>query len=317
MSDLIFVALSTFAAGDLSPLKRLEASGLPFRLHQTGKRITPEELARDGAGAAVIVAGVESYDDGMMERLPALRCISRCGVGVDAIDLAAARQRGITVANTPTVPTQAVAELALAMFLSLSRNLRPQANLMQRRRWERLPAHLLAGRTVGLFGFGRIGRRVAELCRTFGARLLACDPFAEREAAQLAGVELVDREQLLRTADIISLHASRDPAQPVLIGAAELAMIKRGTILVNLARGGMVDEAALVEALRTGQVGGAGLDVFQDEPYQGSLCDFEQVLLTPHSATMPLETRVAMELECVEHAIQYLLGTLPAEAKVV
>jgi D-3-phosphoglycerate dehydrogenase len=317
MNDLIFVALSTFAEDDRRPLDQLEASGHPFRLHLTGKRITTAELLRDGTDAAVILAGVEPYDSATLAQLPALRCISRCGVGVDAIDLAAARQRGVAVANTPGIPTEAVAELALAMFLALSRNLRLQANLMQARRWERTTAHLLAGRTVGLIGLGRIGQRVAQLCCAFNAQVLAYDLLADAALARGLSVVLVAKEQLLREADIVSLHASRSAEQPVLIGTAELAVMKRGAILVNLARGEMVDESALVEALRSGQLAGAGLDVFGAEPYQGPLCDFEQVILTPHSATLTVETRAAMELQCVENALQFLAGNLAGERRVI
>jgi D-3-phosphoglycerate dehydrogenase / 2-oxoglutarate reductase len=317
MKDLIFVALSTFAVDDRRPLDRLEASGHPFRIHSTGKRIMTAELLRDGVDASVILAGVEPYDSATLAKLPALRCISRCGVGVDAIDLDAARAWGVAVANTPNIPTEAVAELALTMNLALSRNLRQQANLMQAQRWERMTAHLLAGKTVGLIGLGRIGQRVAQLCLAFHAQVLACDPLVDVDLVRSLGITLVPREQLLREADIVSLHASRNVEQPVLIGGAELAVMKRGTILVNLARGEMVDEGALVEALRSGQLAGAGLDVFGTEPYHGPLCDFEQVILTPHSATLTVETRAAMELQCVENALQFLAGDLAGERRVL
>ena len=317
MSDLILVSLSTFAAIDKRPLSMLEESGCRFRIHASGKRITREELIQEGPDAAVIVAGVESYDAATLARLPALRCISRCGVGVDAIDLAAARERGIVVTNTPTIPTEAVAELALSMFLSLSRNLRPQANLMGARRWERLNAHLLAGRTVGLLGLGRIGRRVAELCRAFNTKVVAHDPQGDPVVAEALGVALVGKKELLDQADIVSLHASSGGAEEVLIGAPELKLMKPEAVLVNLARGGMVDEAALVEALRTGELAGAGLDVFGEEPYRGPLCDFDQVILTPHSATSTLETRAAMEAQCVENALAFLSSSVAQERRVI
>jgi len=317
MTDLIFVALSTFAENDKRPLQRLEAAGYPLRIHSTGKRITTVELLREGADSSVILAGVEPYDSAILAQLPALRCISRCGVGVDAIDLPVAKQRGVAVANTPGIPTEAVAELALAMFLALNRNLRLQANLMQARRWERTSAHLLEGRTVGLIGLGRIGQRVAQLCSAFNARVLACDPLAEEPLTRSMGITLVSRERLLREADIVSLHASRNTEQPVLIGTEELSLMKRGAILVNLARGEMVDEGALVQALQSGQLAGAGLDVFDAEPYRGPLCDFEQVILTPHSATLTLETRAAMEIQCVENALQFLAGNLTGDRRVI
>jgi D-3-phosphoglycerate dehydrogenase len=238
-------------------------------------------------------------------------------VGVDAIDLVAAKRLGKAVANTPGIPTDAVAELALSMFLALSRNLHAQANLMQARRWERLPAHLLAGRTVGLIGLGSIGKRVAKLCLSFNAKVIACDPQADAEAVCALGISLVTKEDLLREADIVSLHASKSPGQAVLIGAKEMSVMKRGSILVNLARGEMVDEHALFNALNSGQLSGAGLDVFNAEPYTGPLCDLEHVILTPHSATNTLETRVAMELMCVENAIQFLGGRLSEKCRVI
>lgn len=317
MNDLIYIALSTFAVDDRRPLDLLEASGYPYRIHSTGKRITTAELLRDGKDAAVILAGVESYSSETLAQLPALRCISRCGVGVDAINLEAAQQGGIAVANTPGIPTDAVAELALALFLALGRNLHVQANLMQARRWERVTAHLLSGRTVGLIGLGNIGQRVAQLCLAFNARVLAYDPLANAVMARDLGVSLVTKEQLLRESDIVSLHASKSAAQSVLIGAAELSVMKRGAVLVNLARGDMVDEAALVNALNSGQLSGAGLDVFGAEPYTGTLCDFEQVILTPHSATNTIETRSAMELQCVENALRFLGGNLARECHVI
>jgi len=317
MSHLIFVSLSTFAAVDKTPLSMLERSGHPFQIHTSGKRITREELVRDAPEATVIVAGVESYDEEIQIQLPKLRCISRCGVGVDSIDLSEAKRRGITVMNTPHIPTQAVAELAIAMFLSLSRNLRPQANLMGEHHWQRLSAHLLAKRTIGLLGLGRIGRRVAELCRAFDAQVIAHDPKGDLEVARTLGVRLVGKEELLAQADIISLHASSGGPESILISESELTAMKQGALLVNLARGGMVDEAALVEALASGHLSGAGLDVFSEEPYMGPLCDFEQVILTPHSATNTIETRAAMESQSVENALAFLDRAMDPERRVL
>ena len=316
MTELVLVALSSFATDDSRPLELLKASGYPFRIHSTGKRITNDELLRDGADATVILAGVESYDAATLAALPALRCISRLGVGVDAIDLAAARARGISVTNTPTIPATAVAELALSLFLALSRNLRPQANLMQAKRWERLQAHLLGGRTVGLIGFGRIGQRVAKLCQAFDAKVIAHDPLGDA-AAKTLGVSLVGIDELLAESDIVSLHASGSTDRRAIIGAPELSRMRKGAVLVNLARGEMVEESALVEALRSGHISSFGADVFSAEPYRGPLCDFDQVILTPHSATLTVETRSAMEMQCVENALAFFSGSVPADRRVV
>jgi D-3-phosphoglycerate dehydrogenase len=210
-----------------------------------------------------------------------------------------------------------VAELSLAMFHALGRNLHMQANVMHARKWERMTAHLLSGRTVGLIGLGSIGRQVARLCLVFKAKVLAYDPQVDVSVARDLGISMVTKEQLLRDADIVSLHASKSSGQVHLIGAQELNAMKRGSILVNLARGEMVDESALVAALKSGHLSGAGLDVFGTEPYAGPLCDFDQVILTPHSATNTIETRSAMELQCVENALRFLSGNLASECHVI
>ena len=263
---------------------------MPFSVNTSGKRITTAELVAQAADATVAIAGVEPYDASVLAQLPKLRCISRCGAGTDSIDLGEARRRGIAVLNTPDVPTEAVAELAMAMILSLARRLRQQANLMGRREWRRLEGHLLAGRRVGLVGLGRIGRRVVELLQPFRAAVAAADPGADRVWADAHGVALITLDELLATSDVVSLHAARSGAHPLRLGAGELARMKAGAVLVNLARGGMVDEAALHEALTSGRLAGAGLDVYSEEPYRGALCDLENVVLTPHDATLTVET---------------------------
>jgi D-3-phosphoglycerate dehydrogenase len=311
----ILIALSTFAEFDTKPLDLLKNSGIAYDVHSTGKRITREELLANAKNATVIVAGVEPYDAALLSALPNLKCISRCGVGVDSIDLDAARERKITVLNTPDVPSVAVAELALSLYLSLSRNLRLQANSMGNKKWERFEGHLLSGKTIGIIGFGRIGRKIAAFCKPFNVKLLVCDPFLTEESIADTGATLLDKETLLRTANIISIHASK--SNSLIIEAGDYTKMKKGAILVNLSRGGMIDEAGLVNALQSKHLAAAGLDVFDQEPYAGPLCDFENVILTPHSATAPVETRVAMETECVDNAIRFIKGTIGENEKVV
>jgi D-3-phosphoglycerate dehydrogenase len=315
--DLIFVALSTFAAYDPSLTDKLAVSGFAYRIHSSGKRITRDELLANATDAAVIIAGVETYDEAIFDALPKLKCIVRLGVGVDAIDLAAAKKRNITILNTPDIPTTAVAELAVAMYLSLSRNLRSQANKMSERKWERLEAHLLSGKTLGIIGFGRIGKKIASFCRPFGVKILVCDPFINKESTVSTGIELVDKNTLLNRADIVSIHASRSGDAGMIIEGADYAKMKKGAILVNLSRGGMIDEKGLVKALQDKHLAGAGLDVFAEEPYKGPLCDMENVILTPHSATLTIETRNEMEEACIDKACRFLLGTVSQNEKVI
>lgn len=314
---MIYVTLSSFVEYDQQPLELLKASGLPFKIHDTGKRITTAELIAGGQEATAVVAGVEPYDRATLEQLPRLRCISRCGVGVDAIDLPAAAARNIAVLNTPDAPAAAVAELAVTMMLSLSRNLPRQAVAAHGRQWTRLQAHLLGARRVGIIGLGRIGKRVATLVRAFGADVWAADPVADRDWCAAHGVRIATLEEILDGCDIVSIHAARSTGAPMRLGEAELRRMRHGAILINLGRGDMVDDAALHAALRDGHLFGAGLDVYPAEPYAGALCVLDNVILTPHAATLTVETRAQMETECVRKAIAFLAGTLPAADRVI
>jgi D-3-phosphoglycerate dehydrogenase len=305
---MIVVTLSTFAEYDDEPMRLLRESGVPFRIHDTGKRITTAELLALGHDAQVLVAGVEPYDRATLDALPALRCISRCGVGIDAIDLEAAREKGITVLNTPDPPINAVAELALSMMLSLSRNLPRQAAAARAHQWTRLEAHLLGARRVGIIGLGRIGRRVAQLVRGFGSEVWGADPVPDAAWCALHGVRVAPIDELLERCDVVSIHAARSAAAPLRLDAAAIARMRKGAILINLGRGDMVDEIALHDALVSGHLFGAGLDVYAKEPYDGPLCALDSVVLTPHAATLTVETRSAMERECVTNALAFLRG---------
>ncbi|HUR91683.1 MAG TPA: phosphoglycerate dehydrogenase [Gemmatimonadaceae bacterium] len=316
MSDKIFVALSTFAERDKSPLDRLASSGHPYRLYGKGKRITPADLLAEAGDASVIIASVEPYDAATLAALPELRCISRCGAGVDSIDLDAARARGVAVLNTPDAPTAAVAESAITMFLALAKNLPLQSSLMRARRWERVETHLLGARTVGIVGLGRIGRRVAELCRAFGTEVIGYDPRPDPAWHERHKVRLVGIDELVATSDIVSLHAARSAESPFVLTVEVLARMKPGAAVVNLARGGMVDEDALARALESGHISGAALDVFSEEPYAGPLCDFPNVILTPHSAALAVETRAQMEMQAVENALRFLDGLVREDERV-
>ena len=315
--DSIFVALSTFGEFDTSVIDSLSSAGFPVTIHPSGKRITKYEILVNATNATVIIAGVETYDKEVLDNLPKLKCIVRCGAGVDAVDLLTAKEKQITVLNTPDIPSLAVAEMALSLFLSLSRNLRPQANRMGERKWERVEAHLLSGKTIGIIGFGRIGRKIAEFLKPFDVNILVCDPYINNESLLDNTVLLVDKDTLISQADIISIHASKVESTEVIIAYDDFSKMKKGAILVNLSRGGMIDEQGLIDALESGHLSGAGLDVFSKEPYIGPLCDLENVILTPHSATLTVETRIAMEQECVDKALRFLSNQLILNEKVI
>lgn len=302
----ILVTLSTFGVDSDEPLRLLRESGFTFRTNPYGRRMEPDEIVKLGRNSRGLVAGVEMYSAATLAQLPKLRCISRTGVGIDNIDLSETKGRGIAVLNTPDEPTIAVAELTLAMILALLRQL-PKVDWMTRKyKWQRVTGHLLAGKTVGIVGLGRIGRKVAELVQAFGAIVIGVEPYPEEEWVTTRRVGLVDLAALLGRADIVSIHAATSSEHPLHLSAVELAQMKQGAWLINMARGDMVDDVALNAALESGHLKGAGIDVFPEEPYRGPLCDNDRVILSPHQATLTVETRVAMECRAVENLLRFL-----------
>ena len=304
----VLVTLSTFAAHSKVPLKLLEQSGLTFQINPLGRRMKPEEVVGLGRDCRGLVAGVEEYSAKTLSQLPRLRCISRCGAGIDNIDLDAARQREIEILNTPDEPCAAVAELTLALMLALLREL-PKVNLlMHERQWKRVPGRLLKGKTVAVVGLGRIGQRVTQLLQALGVKVVGVDPKLDRAWADARGIELLPLEAALKRAEIVSIHASSSEEHPLCFGTQELGRMKPGTWLINTARGDLLDDRALDEALRSGHLSGAGLDVYFEEPYDGPLCSNDRVILSPHQATLTVETRVAMETRAVENLLNCLKG---------
>lgn len=302
----ILVTLSTFSVDSDEPLRLLQKSGFTFRTNPYGRRMEPEEVVELGRKSRGLVAGVERYTADTLSRLPNLQCISRSGSGIDNIDLVEAERRGIGVLNTADEPTAAVAELTLAIMLALLRQFPRLDLLMHERKWERLTGHLLAGKMVGIIGLGRVGRRVIELVQAFDAIAVGTDPYPDSEWAHAHDVQLLELPELLARVDIVTIHASASREHQLRLGAAELAKMKQGAWLINMARGDMVDDVALNEVLVSGRLSGAGLDVFPEEPYRGCLCDNNRVVLSPHQATLTVETRTSMETRAVKNLVQYL-----------
>ncbi len=303
----IYVALSTFAQQSPQPLELLKASGYPFAVNTSGVRLSQERLVEQAHDFDGIVAGLETYDAKVLGALPRLKCISRCGAGVDNVDLPLARRKGIAVLNTPDVVIQPVAELTIAMIFDLLRRLTAHTLLMRQRKWERLVGWQLAGKRVGIIGLGRIGRKVAELLKKLDATVCGYDIDPDRAWAETQGITLVGIEELLGQCDILTLHFSASSRQPLCLNVRDLGRMKKGSFLVNVARGTAVDEQALVEALKSGHLAGAALDVYSSEPYAGPLCGMPNVILTPHVATLTYESRSAMEIEATQNILDFFI----------
>jgi D-3-phosphoglycerate dehydrogenase len=306
MKGKIFVSLSTFAEYGDGPLRLLEESGFPYSLNPLGRRLTRDDLIEMGRDCEGVIAGIEPYDTYIFDNMPELRCISRCGVGIDNIDLVKAKECGVTVLNTPDVVIQPVVELTTAMIFDLMRKLSYHSGLMHGRTWRKTAGNLLVGKTVGILGLGRIGKRVAEVMLSLGTKVYGTDISPDLRWAEALDVKIVPLGELLRVSDILTLHLSTAKGTKLQLGESELRSMKKGAVIVNTARGQYISETALCNVLKDGHLEGAALDVFQEEPYTGKLCELENVILTPHVATLTRESRVQMELQATRNLLAFL-----------
>ena len=305
MNHKIFVALSTFSEFSEAPLNLLKESGCIFNINPLGRRLVRDEIIEMGKESVGIIAGVEPYDEYVLDRLPNLLCISRCGVGIDSISLEKANKRGIEIRNTPNVVIQPVVELTVAMIFDLLRKLSYLTNLLRMKRWERKAGHLLKGQKVGILGLGRIGKKLAEVMTGLETEVYGTDLFPDMQWAEKWKVKIVPLNELLRISDILSVNLSLVKGNTIKLGGDEFRKMKEGSIIVNTSRGQFIDESALYNALKSGHLNGAALDVFTEEPYMGRLCELDNVVLTPHVATLTKESRIEMELEAVQNLIDF------------
>jgi D-3-phosphoglycerate dehydrogenase len=234
-----------------------------------------------------------------------LKVICRVGTGTDNVDYDAAKRHGIDVFNTPDAPTEAVAELTVGGILAVLRHIHVMHAAVRSGCWQKTMGGLLQGRTIGIVGLGRIGRRVAELLEPYHVILLAADPYPDKSWASSHRVEVLSLPELLSVSDIVTLHAAAPKTITPLIGSDEFALMKRGSVLINTARGSLVDEDALCAALTSGVLSAAYLDVFRTEPYCGRLAELPNVLLTAHAGTYTRETRQEMEMEAVRLLLKW------------
>ncbi|MFQ6757703.1 MAG: hydroxyacid dehydrogenase [Deltaproteobacteria bacterium] len=298
MSYKILLGPSSFGETDKAPFFKLQEAGYEVVDNPFKRKLTKQELfdllTPDVIG---IIAGLEPLDREVLSRSK-LKVVSRVGSGISNVDLEAAEELGIIVRSTPYGPTEAAAELTLGALLSLLRKIPRMDQALHAGRWEKRIGTQLEGKTVAIIGYGRIGKRVAELLAPFHVRLLVVDPNLEQSAVGAA--ELMSLDEALPWADIITLHSS---GEACLLGEQEFRRMKQGAFLLNVARGGLVAEEALVEALDDGKVAGAWIDTFGMEPYKGPLCGRENVVLTPHVGSYTLECRQGMENEAVENLL--------------
>jgi len=300
MTYRVAIGPSSFAATEKKPLEILERAGIEVVANPFGRRLTEAEIMAHLQGVDGLIAGLEPLNRRVLTSFSQLRVIARVGIGMDNVDLEAARELNIKVSNTPDEPAQAVAEMTLTALLALCRGLVSANTAMHTGKWQKAVGTGLIGTRVLLIGYGRIGRRVGELLGICGAVVFVADPFLS--PGRLKNSErLVSLEEGLSEVSVVSLHAS---GNEVILGENEFRKMRDGVMILNAARGELVDEDALIKALENGKVKNAWFDVFPQEPYAGRLCEFEQVLLTPHISTYTRQCRLNMEMAAVKNLLR-------------
>ncbi|HET8643273.1 MAG TPA: phosphoglycerate dehydrogenase [Pseudonocardiaceae bacterium] len=266
---------------------------------------------------ALLVRSATRVDAELLGHAPRLKVVARAGVGLDNVDVDAATAAGVMVVNAPTSNIVSAAEHAVALLLAVARRVPAADASLRAGQWRRsaFSGIELAGKVVGVLGLGRIGQLFAQRLAAFGTKLIAYDPYVSPARATQLGIELVDLDELFARADIISIHLPKTPETRGLIGARELAKAKPGLLIINAARGGLVDEQALAAAIRDGQVAGAGIDVFETEPTTSSpLFDLPQVVVTPHLGASTAEAQDRAGTDVARSVLLALRGEFVPDA---
>jgi len=296
-------------------LEILRAAGMEIHLLSADERPRLHEIVADFD--ALVVRSMTQVDRSLLEAGRQLKVVGRAGIGVDNVDVAAATERGILVVNAPTANLVSATEHTFALLLALARNVTAANVSLAAGEWNRKQflGCELHGKTLGVVGLGRIGQGVAARARAFGMKVVAYDPFLDASAARRLDVELAELDEVLASADVVSLHTPLTDQTRDLIDSRRIALMKPGAILVNCARGGIVDETALLEALEDGRLGGAALDVFAEEPpTDRGLVNHPRVVATPHIGAQTREAQVRVATETAKMILAALDGSLAVTA---
>jgi len=294
--------------------EKISASAMALLQEPRWTLITPDQIEGKlndhlESADALIVRSAVQVDEALLEHAPKLRVIGRAGVGVDNVDLEAATRKGIAVMNTPGANAVAVAELTLGMMLGMARFIPRADGLMHAGKWEKksLQGTELRGKTLGVIGLGKIGMEVARRGQAFGMEIVGHDPFVSASVAKEQGIRMDKLDHVYAAADYLTLHVGLTPQTTGMINADSIKTMKKGVRIVNCARGELIDEAALAHALKQGQVGGAALDVFQEEPLKNSpLTALDNVILTPHIGGSTHEAQEAVGVQVAQQVKEYL-----------
>ena len=297
----ILITTSSFNLNNFSDYESLKSNGFEIILNPHGKKMTENQiLDLMDQNVVAMIAGTEPLTSSVLNKASFLKIIVRCGIGMDNVDLLAAKQNNIIVTNTPDAPTRAVAELVIGHLLSLLRKISYDDRQIRLGNWKKPMGSLFYGKKIGIIGAGRIGKMVANLSNSFGAKVLVFDPFVKKSNDIYESVSI---ETLLKESDIISLHIPYNKENHHFINSSKIDLMKDGVIILNISRGGLIDEDALISAIKFGKVSGAGIDCFEEEPYLGKLKDLDQVQLTSHTGSYAKESRIQQEKDSCKELV--------------
>ena len=303
----VLITTVPFADHNRLPLEQLESAGIDYLINPAGRKLKEDELAEMITDFDVLIAGTEPITDKVMGRANRLKLISRVGIGLDSIDLLAAERRDIKVSYTPDAPAPAVAELTIGLMLCLLRSVHVVNAQMHRGEWQRHFGRRIPEVTIGIIGLGRIGGRVLRRLSAFGTpRVLVNDTKPNPLVAPGLKLNWVDKETIYREADVISLHLPLTVRTKNMICREHLMQMKKDAVIINSARGGLINEADLASVMTDGHLSGAAIDVFDTEPYNGDLANIERCLLTSHMGSMSIDCRTRMEIEATEEVVRFL-----------
>jgi len=302
---LVFGSLAHSALADLHAVGEVQ-------LYSTAPSGRAEFLQRiETADGVINLLNRTSFDEEVFQHVRNLKVISFMGAGVDNIDKSAASRHGVTVCNIPGENSLSVAEFGLGLILAVLRNISVYDRWMRSGRWQRVPGREVSGKTLGLLGAGNVGAHLARLGRGIGMRVIAASHQADRQRLTGLGIEPVERQELFRVADVVSIHLRGTPENENAIGAPELSLMKRTSVLINTARGSVVDQHALYDALKNGHIAGAGLDVFHLDPLpieENLFRELDNVVLTPHSGFETAEAGDRLRQASVDNLVSFFCG---------
>lgn len=303
----VLITTIPFAEKNRQPLDLLENTGIEYLINPFNKKLTENDLIEVVADFDVIIAGTELITKKVMDAATNLKMISRVGIGLDSVDLLEAEKREIVVSYTPDAPAPAVVELTMGLMLTLLRSVQLSNMEMHNGKWHRFFGRRLSEVTIGIIGIGRIGTGVLQCLQGFGSpKILVNDISYDKNLDQKCNIEWSDKETIYQQADVITIHTPLTTQTRDMIKKEQLLSMKEDAIIINTARGGIINEQDLYEVMQDGHLSGAAIDVFDFEPYNGKLKEIRRCILTAHMGSMSVDCRTRMEIEATEEAVRFL-----------